>query len=85
MTAGEVAQVVVPAGAWQAARPIGDWALVGCIVTPAFEFDGFRLAPGGLGAAGVSPAREPARPDRPLTPTRHVIRQPPSRSPHGDP
>ena len=47
VTDGEVAQVVVPAGAWQAARPLGDWALVGCIVTPAFEFDGFRLAPEG--------------------------------------
>jgi uncharacterized protein len=47
VTAGEVAQVVVPADAWQAARPIGAWALVGCIVTPAFEFDGFRLAPEG--------------------------------------
>ena len=47
VTDGEVAQVVVPAGAWQAARPLGDWALAGCIVTPAFEFGGFRLAPEG--------------------------------------
>ena len=47
MTEGERPQVVVPAGAWQAARPLGAWALVGCIVTPAFEFDGFRLAPEG--------------------------------------
>lgn len=45
--AGERPQVVVPAGAWQAARPLGPWTLVGCIVTPAFEFDGFRLAPDG--------------------------------------
>jgi predicted cupin superfamily sugar epimerase len=37
-------QVVVPAGVWQAARPLGDWTLVGCIVTPAFEFTGFELA-----------------------------------------
>jgi predicted cupin superfamily sugar epimerase len=43
--AGEKPQVVVPAGAWQAARPLGDWTLVGCIVAPAFSFDGFELAP----------------------------------------
>jgi predicted cupin superfamily sugar epimerase len=36
---------VVAAGAWQAAQPLGAWALVGCIVTPAFEFAGFELAP----------------------------------------
>jgi uncharacterized protein len=43
--AGDEPQVVVPAGAWQAARPLGPWTLVGCIVAPAFEFDGFELAP----------------------------------------
>jgi predicted cupin superfamily sugar epimerase len=47
VTDGERPQVVVPAGAWQAARPLGAWTLVGCIVTPAFEFEGFRLAPVG--------------------------------------
>lgn len=41
----ETPQVVVPAGAWQAARPLGAWTLVGCIVSPAFEFGGFELAP----------------------------------------
>jgi len=41
----ELPQVVIPAGAWQAARPLGAWTLVGCIVSPAFEFDGFELAP----------------------------------------
>jgi uncharacterized protein len=41
---GEEPQVVVPAGAWQAARPAGAWTLVGCIVAPAFDFDGFELA-----------------------------------------
>ena len=44
---GETPQVVVPAGAWQAARPLGAWTLVGCIVSPAFEFAGFELAPDG--------------------------------------
>lgn len=44
---GEEPQVVVPPGAWQAARPLGAWTLVGCIVSPAFEFAGFELAPEG--------------------------------------
>jgi predicted cupin superfamily sugar epimerase len=47
VTTGETPQVVVPAGAWQSARPLGAWTLVGCIVTPAFEYDGFELAPDG--------------------------------------
>lgn len=42
-----VVQAVVPAGAWQAARPLGAWTLVGCIVAPAFDFAGFELAPAG--------------------------------------
>jgi len=45
VTSGQVAQVVVPAGAWQAARTLGPWTLVGCIVVPGFEFAGFELAP----------------------------------------
>jgi predicted cupin superfamily sugar epimerase len=44
---GSVVQAVVPAGSWQAARPLGSWGLVGCIVAPAFEFAGFELAPPG--------------------------------------
>jgi len=47
VVAGDSPQMVVPAGAWQAARPLGDWALVGCIVAPAFRFEGFELAPPG--------------------------------------
>lgn len=47
VAAGETPQVVVPHGAWQAARPLGAWTLVGCIVAPAFEFAGFELAPPG--------------------------------------
>jgi predicted cupin superfamily sugar epimerase len=37
----------VPAGAWQSARSLGEWTLVGCTVSPAFEFDSFELAPPG--------------------------------------
>ena len=33
----------VPAGVWQAARPLGDYALVGCSVAPGFDFAGFTL------------------------------------------
>jgi uncharacterized protein len=56
---GDVVQAVVPAGAWQAARPLAEWTLVGCIVTPAFEFAGFELAPAGWGppVEPVTPAR----------------------------
>ncbi|WP_375737433.1 cupin domain-containing protein [Pseudomonas boanensis] len=36
-------QRVVAAHAWQAARALGDYTLVGCTVAPGFEFAGFRL------------------------------------------
>ena len=45
VTSGDVAQAIVPAGAWQTARPLGAWTLVGCIVAPAFDFAGWELAP----------------------------------------
>lgn len=32
---------VVPAGCWQAARPLGNYALVGCTVAPGYEWRGF--------------------------------------------
>lgn len=47
LAAGQRPQAVVPALAWQAARPLGAWTLVGCTVAPAFEFAGFTLAPDG--------------------------------------
>lgn len=34
---------VVPAGALQAARPLGPYALVTCLVAPGFEYDDFDL------------------------------------------
>lgn len=43
--AGHEPQVVVPAGAWQAARSLGTYSLLGCTVTPAFVDEGFELAP----------------------------------------
>ena len=45
--AGQTPQVVVPAGCWQSARPLGDWTLVGCTVAPGFEFASFEMAPEG--------------------------------------
>ncbi len=45
--AGERPQAIVPANAWQAAEPLGDWTLVGCTVAPGFEFSKFELAPDG--------------------------------------
>ena len=47
LTADSVVQAVVPVSSWQAARTLGAWTLVGCIVVPAFSFDGFELAPPG--------------------------------------
>jgi predicted cupin superfamily sugar epimerase len=35
---------VVPAGVWQAARPLGEYALMGCYVGPGFDFSDFRIA-----------------------------------------
>jgi predicted cupin superfamily sugar epimerase len=44
----QVPQIVVPAGAWQAARSLGDYTLVGCTVAPGFEFDHFEMASDGF-------------------------------------
>lgn len=45
VSGAEVVQAVVPRDAWQSARPLGAWTLVGCMVSPAFEYGGFELAP----------------------------------------
>lgn len=44
LAAGQFPQLIVPEGHWQAARTTGDWTLVGCTVSPAFQFEGFELA-----------------------------------------
>ena len=41
---GERPQAIVPAHAWQSARSLGEWSLVGCTVAPGFDFAGFELA-----------------------------------------
>jgi len=38
-------QIVVPPHAWQSARSLGDFTLVGCTVAPGFEFARFEMAP----------------------------------------
>ncbi|MFF1822518.1 cupin domain-containing protein [Kribbella sp. NPDC058245] len=44
VAAGQQPQVVIPAGAWQAARPAGDHAvLVSCVVSPGFDFKDFSM------------------------------------------
>lgn len=57
LAAGQRPQAVVPRGAWQSAAPEGGWALVGCVVAPAFEFAGFELASPGWEPNGWEPKR----------------------------
>ena len=40
-------QLLVPRGHWQTAVSLGSWTLVSCVVTPAFRFEGFEMAPAG--------------------------------------
>ena len=44
LAAGHSPQATVPRAVWQIAEPMGAWTLVGCTVSPAFEFKGFELA-----------------------------------------
>ncbi|MEO7061425.1 MAG: cupin domain-containing protein [Lapillicoccus sp.] len=44
--AGARPQLLVPAGHWQSARPLGnEAALVSCVVCPGFDFEDFTLLP----------------------------------------
>jgi uncharacterized protein len=45
LRAGDKQQVLVPRHHWQAAHSLGRWSLCTCVVTPAFMFQGFELAP----------------------------------------
>ena len=44
---GQRPQVIVPVGVWQTAESLGVWTLIGCTVSPAFQFEGFEMAPDG--------------------------------------
>lgn len=48
LDAGQHPQLRVPAHHWQAASPTGAYTLVGCTVSPGFEFTGFEMAPDGF-------------------------------------
>ncbi len=41
--AGELPQLLAPAGDWQRARSNGEWTLVSCAVSPGFTFDNYEL------------------------------------------
>jgi uncharacterized protein len=52
--------VVIPAGSWQAARPLGHYALVGCTVAPGFDFADFTLLRDDAAASAALRERQPA-------------------------
>ena len=45
---GEVPQAIIQKNYWQSASAINGWALVSCVVGPAFEFDKMEFAPRGF-------------------------------------
>ena len=47
VAAGQQPQWVVQPHQWQAAHAEHGWCLVACVVAPAFEFEGFEMAPAG--------------------------------------
>ena len=52
LSAGERPQAIVPANWWQAAESLGEFTLVGCTVSPGFEFSSFEMAPPGWTPGG---------------------------------
>ncbi|WP_174297511.1 cupin domain-containing protein [Sphingomonas bacterium] len=50
--AGHAPQLLVPAGAWQAAEAPDGWGLVSCVVVPGFDFAAFELAAEGWSPGG---------------------------------
>lgn len=48
LAAGDAPQLIVPKDHWQSARTTGAWTLVGCTVSPGFQFQGFTLAAPGF-------------------------------------
>lgn len=45
LATGQRPQILVPKNHWQSATSLGAWTLVGCTVSPGFEFAGFEMAP----------------------------------------
>jgi hypothetical protein len=56
---GRMPMRVVPAGIWQGVRPLGDYALAGCIVVPGFERSDLRLLVEEEASAATFRARHP--------------------------
>ncbi|MBY2984820.1 cupin domain-containing protein [Rhizobium leguminosarum] len=52
LSAGERPQAIIPANWWQSAETLGDFTLVGCTVSPGFEFSSFEMAPPGWKPGG---------------------------------
>ena len=73
---GQRPQLLVPAGAWQAARSLGTFTLVGCTVSPAFVFEGFELAPPGWVPGEGAPSRRRQAATPPPPPRRARRRRP---------
>ncbi|MFY0691555.1 MAG: cupin domain-containing protein [Paracoccaceae bacterium] len=48
LSAGQSPQIIVPKDHWQSARAEQGWSLVGCTVSPGFQFSGFKMAPEGF-------------------------------------
>ncbi|NNF71501.1 MAG: cupin domain-containing protein [Rhodobacteraceae bacterium] len=48
LSEGQTPQRIVPKDHWQAAHAPDGWTLVGCTVSPGFQFEGFTLAPQGF-------------------------------------
>jgi predicted cupin superfamily sugar epimerase len=64
---GEKPQIEIPAGVWQSARSLGLYSLAACMVTPAFEFESFEMAPPGW-VPGLAPIRPGTGGRHPLPP-----------------
>ena len=54
---------VIPGGAWQAARALGDYTLAGCTVSPGFEFSDWSLLRDDAGAVAELRRRFPESAD----------------------
>lgn len=45
LASGQHPQCIIPARHWQAAEPLAAFTLVGCTVSPGFEYSSFEMAP----------------------------------------
>jgi len=63
LAAGEQPQAVVPADCWQAARSLGAFTLVSCVVAPGFMFKTFELAPAEFAPVADSDENRPPKMD----------------------